>query len=89
VLPEHFGYLLNVRLFVPVGMIVVLVVRRPWWQAALVAVAGSAAVELVQLVPALHRDASLSDVVTNGVGGLLGAGIAGALARRRPVGAPR
>lgn len=82
VLPEDFGHLLNVLLFVPVGMIVVLVVRRSWWQAALVAVAVSAAVELVQLVPALHRDTSLSDVVTNGLGGLLGAGIAGYLGSR-------
>lgn len=76
VLPEDFGYLLNVLLFIPIGMIMVLVVRRSWLASTLVAVVVSMAIELVQLVPFLHRDATVSDVVTNGLGGLIGAGIA-------------
>jgi glycopeptide antibiotics resistance protein len=77
VLPEDFGEVLNVLLFVPLGVLLVLVLRRSWLEAALVAVALSGALELVQLVPALHREATLGDVLTNGLGGLIGAGVAG------------
>jgi glycopeptide antibiotics resistance protein len=83
VLPQDFGYLLNVLLFIPVGWIVVLVVRRSFGVAVLFAVLVSMAIELVQLVPALHRDATLSDVITNALGGLIGAGVAGYVRKRR------
>ncbi len=72
-LPEHVGYLLNVLLFVPFGALVVLIARRPWWQATLVATAVSAAIEVVQFLPVLHREATVADVVSNGLGALLGA----------------
>lgn len=87
VLPQDFGYLLNVILFIPVGMIIVLVVRRSWATATLVAVGASMAIELVQLVPVLHREATITDVITNGLGGLIGAGVA--LYARRLIGRSR
>lgn len=81
VLPEDFGFALNVLLFVPVGVLVAAFLRRPWWVAPLVCVVLSLGIELVQLVPALDRDFDIGDVVANGSGGLSGA-IAFALAAR-------
>jgi glycopeptide antibiotics resistance protein len=71
-LPEHYGWLLNVVLFVPVGVALCLLVRRPWWQTTLVATAASALVELAQAT-LVERVGSVSDVVANGLGALLGA----------------
>ena len=82
-LPEHVGYLLNVLLFVPFGALVVLIARWPWWEAALVATGVSAAIEVVQYLPVLHRDATIADVICNGLGGLLGAMAAAAVLQRR------
>jgi len=82
-LPEDVGYLLNVLLFVPFGALVVLIARWPWWAAALVATAASAAIEIVQYLPVLHREATLADVVCNGLGGLLGAMAAAFVLQRR------
>ena len=82
-LPEDVGYLLNVLLFLPFGALIVLIARWPWWEAALVATAVSAAIEVVQYLPVLNRDASLADVVCNGLGGLLGAMAAAFVLQRR------
>jgi glycopeptide antibiotics resistance protein len=82
-LPEDVGYLLNVLLFVPFGALVVLIARWPWWEAALVATAASAAIEVVQYLPVLDREATLADVVCNGLGGLLGAMAAAFVVQRR------
>ena len=82
-LPEHVGYLLNVLLFVPFGALVVLIARWPWWEAALVATAVSAAIEIVQYLPMLGREATLVDVVCNALGGLLGAMAAALVLQRR------
>jgi glycopeptide antibiotics resistance protein len=72
-LPEHVGYLLNVLLFVPFGALVVLIARWPWWEATLIATAVSAAIEVVQYLPVLDREATFADVVSNGLGALVGA----------------
>jgi VanZ family protein len=82
-LPEDVGYLLNVLLFVPFGALIVLIARWPWWEAALVATAASAAIEVVQYVPVLDREATIADVVCNGLGGLLGAMAAAFVLQRR------
>jgi hypothetical protein len=82
-LPEHVGYLLNVLLFVPFGALVVLIARWPWWEAALVATGVSAAIEVVQYLPVLHREATIADVICNGLGGLLGAMAATAVLQTR------
>ncbi len=71
-LPEHYGYLLNVVLFVPLGAFVVLVWRWPWWWATCAGVLASAAIEGVQWLW-LARDGDWLDVVANGLGALLGA----------------
>ncbi len=82
-LPEHVGFLLNVLLFVPFGALVVLIARWPWWEAALLATGVSAAIEVVQYLPVLDREATLADVVCNGLGGLLGAMAAAFVLQRR------
>lgn len=70
-LPEHYGVLLNVLLFVPVGAFVVLMTGR-LWRAALASALLSVAVEGAQWAW-LQRQAQLSDVVANTLGGVLGA----------------
>jgi glycopeptide antibiotics resistance protein len=82
-LPEDVGYLLTVLLFVPFGAMVVLIARWPWWEAALVATAASAAIEVVQYLPVLDREATFADVVCNGLGALLGALAAAFVLQRR------
>ncbi|WP_242497433.1 VanZ family protein [Nocardioides oleivorans] len=80
-LPEHYGVLLNVVLFVPVGAALVLVIRRPWWWATAVAAVASGAIEAVQGL-FLAREASWLDVAANTTGALVGA-VVSALLRRR------
>ncbi len=80
-LPEHYGHLLNVVLFVPLGALLVLATRRPWWWATCAGIAASGSVELVQWLW-LPRDGDWRDVVANGLGALLGAVAASALAGR-------
>ncbi|WP_210502970.1 VanZ family protein [Nocardioides xinjiangensis] len=82
VAPEHYGVLLNVVLFVPLGALFVLLTRRPWWQAALAAAAGSTAIELVQGLW-LAREGTWQDVAANTLGAALGALLVSPRARRR------
>lgn len=80
--PEHYGVLLNVLLFVPVGALAVLLLRRPWWWATAVAALGSAAIEVVQAL-FLAREGDLGDVVANTLGAAIGALVVSALGRLR------
>jgi glycopeptide antibiotics resistance protein len=80
--PEHYGLLLNVLLFVPLGAGLALLTSWSWWRVALAAAAASAVVELLQVV--LPRDPDPMDVVANTIGALVGALAVSALARRRP-----
>jgi glycopeptide antibiotics resistance protein len=76
--------LLNVALFVPIGVLGALL--RPGWSLvrwALVGAAGSLAIESAQWVLVPGRDASVSDLVTNTVGAVLGAALVRSVARRR------
>ena len=83
-LPEHYGYLLNVVLFVPLGALLVVLARRSWWWATCAGTAVSATVEVVQWLW-LPRDGDWLDVLSNGLGALLGALAArAALSPRRP-----
>lgn len=82
VLPEHYGVLLNVVLFVPLGALVVLLTRRPWWQATALAAAGSLAIEAVQWLW-LDRQGTWIDVAANTLGAAIGALAVSPLARRR------
>ena len=76
---------LNVLLFVPVGVIGVLVMPRwPWLRWALVGFLISGCIELFQGVVLPARDASVSDILTNTLGAGLGAWVTTrVMARRR------
>lgn len=87
VLPEHYGVLLNVLLFVPLGALFVVVTGRTWWLAVVVAAAGSTAIEVVQGV-FLAREATWQDVAANTVGAAIGA-LAVSLLGLRPPRSPR
>ncbi|MFS4507069.1 VanZ family protein [Clavibacter sp. Sh2141] len=73
----------NVALFAPLGMLGVLAVGpRRWWLVALTATSLSAGVELVQGAFLPARVASVTDVVANGLGAVLGAALAAVVALR-------
>ncbi len=86
VLPEDYGVLLNVVLFVPLGVLLPLATGRAWWWVVLVALAASSAVELVQW-RWLEREGSWGDVAANTLGALVGAVVVTLL--RRPRRSPR
>ncbi|WP_369138402.1 VanZ family protein [Modestobacter versicolor] len=67
----------NVALFVPLGLFLALLLRRPL-AAAAAAVVLSAAIECYQAA-LTTRVGAFADVVANGLGGLLGAALAGVL----------
>lgn len=71
-LPHHYGVLLNVVLFVPVGALLAALLRGRWWAAVLVAGLCSAAIEVVQS-RWLERVGDVDDLVANTVGAALGA----------------
>lgn len=70
--------ILNVALFVPLGLMLGVLGMRHW-RAMLVGGGMSLAVELLQATVVTGRDPSLSDVLTNTLGTLLGAMIGGLL----------
>ena len=80
--PEHYGVLLNVLLFVPLGLLLAAATGRSWWLVTLVCLLGSVAIELTQ-ARWLERDGDWTDVVANTLGGLVGA-LAISLLRRVP-----
>ena len=74
---ESIEFSANIALFVPVGLLVVLLVdTRRWWIGALIgAVIGtvvSCAIEVGQLVFLPERFATVNDVIANSLGALLG-----------------
>lgn len=80
--PEHYGMLLNVLLFVPVGVALAKLTSWSWWRISLVAALGSAVVELAQAT-VVERDSSTADIVTNCLGAFLGATVVIAVRRWR------
>lgn len=76
-------FLLNVLLFVPVFLLASLLWPRiPSWFLGLSALAATLCIEAIQRV-ALPRESSLSDVVANTLGGVIGIAIARSVQRRR------
>lgn len=81
-LPGWFGYsalqfTANIAMFVPLGFLVALALpRRIWWLALLIVPAFSIAIELTQGRFLPHRFEDAGDVLSNTIGGYLGAGIA-------------
>ena len=80
--PEWFGYgklefAANVVMFVPLGFFVsVLLPARVWWLALLICPGVSVAIEVTQSIALSARFATVSDVVSNSTGALIGALIA-------------
>jgi VanZ family protein len=81
VTPEHYAAALNVLAFVPLGWLGVALGRRPR-TVVLALAAASGLVETLQLLPFLHRDASLLDVACNTAGAAVGALAASAVVGR-------
>ncbi|MEZ0580292.1 VanZ family protein [Nocardioides sp. MH1] len=79
--------LANVALFVPAGLLLAVVLGRPLLAAALCVLA-SACIELAQQRWFPTRVPSVADVEHNALGAVIGAGLAGLLPRRRPIGRP-
>jgi len=73
--PEDYGNLLNLLLFVPVGAVLAWWLGRRWAWALPLSVALSAAIEGIQTVPAVGREASLTDVVSNAAGAAVGVAV--------------
>ncbi|MEZ0165265.1 VanZ family protein [Kineococcus sp. LSe6-4] len=83
---EPADFAMNVAVFVPLGVLVALVVTRPSWTRVLaVAAAISATIEVTQFVTATTLGgghvADVNDLLSNVVGGLLGAGLLALLDR--------
>lgn len=74
-------FIANILMFVPLGLLLTLLLRHHVWGFVL-AVALSAAAELVQFVVP-SRQPSLRDLLANGLGAALGAGLAWLLIVRR------
>ena len=70
-------WLANVALFVPIGICLRLIVGR-WWLASAVALAFSTAIELIQWIALPGRVASISDILANTAGAVLGSVFAAA-----------
>lgn len=81
-LPEHYGLLLNVLLFVPLGALGVALSRWSWWRVTGLAALASTAIELVQW-GWLEREATWQDIAANAVGALVGSVAVTLLARDR------
>jgi glycopeptide antibiotics resistance protein len=90
--PEWLGYPVlefsaNIALFVPVGLLgVVLFGTSRWWQAVLAGLAVSTLIEVSQLLFLPDRFATAQDVLANGLGAALGALLAVAFFRRLEAG---
>ncbi|WP_320536359.1 VanZ family protein [Pseudarthrobacter sp. IC2-21] len=64
----------NVLLFVPVGFVAGLAhPKRRWWHIGVLGLVVSSCIELGQLLFLHNRFASISDIVTNAVGAVIGA----------------
>jgi len=74
-------FIANVLMFLPLGLLLALLFRHPWYGVAL-ALALSVAAELVQFVIP-SRQPSLRDILANALGAALGAALAWTLVLRR------
>ncbi|WP_309476685.1 VanZ family protein [Arthrobacter sp. ISL-95] len=72
----------NLLMFIPLGLFVAIALpQKTWWQLAAVGALTSVAMELGQLLFIPARFSSLSDVVTNTVGAVIGIASASLLTR--------
>jgi len=88
-LTPYDGYLLieffaNIVLFIPAGVLAMLIIPRlRWWQAAILGLAASSLIELLQEVLRPARFATLEDVVSNTIGTTIGAVIVASVRQLR------
>lgn len=74
----------NVLMFIPLGMFVANAFpKKMWWQLAAICAMPSVIVELGQLLFITTRFSTLSDVVTNTAGAVIGVAYARLLSRRK------
>lgn len=82
---DRAEFLANVAMFVPIGAIAAMwLPRRAWFVAAVLAVGLSVGIEVVQLVALPSRVSDPRDVMSNGLGGLLGATAIGIVRNAMP-----
>ena len=80
--PEWFGYTklefsANVLMFVPIGFLLTMILpMRVWWLALVVGCGLSISIELIQGAVLTARFATVSDVVSNSIGTVVGAFLA-------------
>ncbi|MEV7931395.1 VanZ family protein [Curtobacterium sp. NPDC089185] len=75
---DRVEFLANIGMFVPVGMLAALWLPRRWWLlGAVVAVGLSVGIEVAQALYLPYRVADPRDVLSNGLGGMLGATLVG------------
>jgi glycopeptide antibiotics resistance protein len=83
--PPAIEFTANIALFVPFGLLLALVLRHgQWWVAVLGGFGVSLFAEVMQGLFLAGRSGTVSDVVANTAGTIIGAGIAVLLARRPP-----
>lgn len=81
-IPGWFGYnklefSANILMFVPLGFLIALVLpARVWWLTLLITLGFSVAIELTQGALLAERFSSVTDVVANTIGGIIGTLIA-------------
>ncbi|CAN5199684.1 hypothetical protein BH11ACT3_BH11ACT3_13130 [soil metagenome] len=79
---DFADFVANIVFFVPVGLIAALLLsRRLWWLAIPLGVSLSICIELGQLLFLPGRDASVTDVLANSTGTVIGAVIVPATRR--------
>jgi VanZ family protein len=84
-IPQWFGYdklefSANIGMFVPLGFLLALLLpQRVWWLALVICPALSIAIELTQAQLLTQRFATVSDVIANSLGAVIGATFAVAL----------
>jgi len=76
--PDWLGYVVlefsaNIAMFIPLGFLIFFVLPRSrWWLALLICPALSITIEVVQGVALSQRFATVSDVIANTLGGIIG-----------------
>ncbi len=78
---NHLEFSANIVMFVPLGFLVVLLLKqRLWWLALIICPAMSISIELTQAAFLAARFATVTDVMSNSIGAILGI-LIGALLR--------